>query len=61
MSCQVDNVLNVARQKTMLTSQDHYQQMVAFMLVCISRLLIEAYEFFNCRKLRFQSIKEIFL
>ena len=48
MSCQVDNVLNVARQKTMLTSQDHYQQIVANMLACIIGLTIEDYEFFGC-------------
>ena len=47
MSCLVDNVLNVAWQKTMLTSQDHYQQTVAFMLASMSRLKIEDYEFFG--------------
>ena len=45
MSCLVDNVLNVARQKTMLTSQDHYQQTVAFMLASIIRLYIEDHIF----------------
>ena len=36
MSCLVENVLNVARQKTMLTSQNHLQQTVAFMVASMS-------------------------
>ena len=48
MSCLVENVLNVPGQKTMLTSQDHYQQIVANMLACIIGLTIEDYEFFGC-------------